>query len=286
METPLERLKKRARRVPAPQATRKGRSTAPARQLDLDYVERILAARTVECVWDAHCKKMAEFGFDRLIYGLNHFRTHGEFGDQSDWIILTNHDPEYIERFFGNALFLHAPMAIWVARNKGACSWRWARERFERGETSEMENRVLEINSRMGVSAGYSISFENLSERRSSGIGLCARRGLTQDDVDRIWREHGDEIMVLNELMNLKMHILPQSNPSKPLTRRQREVLQWGADGKTIQDIATIMGLNPATIEKHLRLARERLNAETTAQAVMKASLQNQFFIVEGLGSR
>jgi LuxR family transcriptional regulator len=53
------------------------------------------------------------------------------------------------------------------------------------------------------------------------------------------------------------------------------------ADGKTIQDTATIMGLNPATIEKHLRLARDSLDVDTTAQAILKASSQNQFFLIE-----
>ncbi|MFV0358632.1 MAG: LuxR family transcriptional regulator, partial [Tropicimonas sp.] len=39
--------------------------------------------------------------------------------------------------------------------------------------------------------------------------------------------------------------------------------------------------LTPATIEKHLRLAREALDVMTTAQAVLKASFLNQIFIVE-----
>ena len=42
------------------------------------------------------------------------------------------------------------------------------------------------------------------------------------------------------------------------------------------------MGLQPATVEKHLRLARETLNVETTAQAVLKASVQNQMYLVNG----
>jgi len=41
------------------------------------------------------------------------------------------------------------------------------------------------------------------------------------------------------------------------------------------------MGLTPATVEKHLRLARDNLNVETTAQAVLKAALQNQMFVIE-----
>ena len=51
------------------------------------------------------------------------------------------------------------------------------------------------------------------------------------------------------------------------------------ADGKTVQDAALLMELNPATVEKHLRLAREALEVETTAQAIRKVSTHNQFFL-------
>ena len=40
------------------------------------------------------------------------------------------------------------------------------------------------------------------------------------------------------------------------------------------------MGLTPATVEKHLRLARETMGVETTAQAVLKAAFQNQMFTI------
>jgi LuxR family transcriptional regulator len=47
------------------------------------------------------------------------------------------------------------------------------------------------------------------------------------------------------------------------------------------QDTALLMGLTSATVEKHLRLAREALAVETTAQAVLKAAFANQMFILE-----
>jgi LuxR family transcriptional regulator len=55
------------------------------------------------------------------------------------------------------------------------------------------------------------------------------------------------------------------------------------ADGKTIQDIAQMWERNAATVEKHLRLAREALDVDTTAQAILKASLLNQVFISSAL---
>jgi LuxR family transcriptional regulator len=65
------------------------------------------------------------------------------------------------------------------------------------------------------------------------------------------------------------------------LTKRQREALEWVGDGQTMQDTAMLMGLTVATVEKHLRLARDTLAVDTTAQAVLKASFSNQMFVLE-----
>ena len=84
-------------------------------------------------------------------------------------------------------------------------------------------------------------------------------------------------------MAHLKIVTLPHHRGGRSLTKRQREALEWVGDGKTTQDIALLMGLTSATVEKHLRLAREVLSVETTAQAVLKASFQNQMFIVDAL---
>ena len=104
---------------------------------------------------------------------------------------------------------------------------------------------------------------------------------MTQDDADAVWAEHGPDIILLNNLVHLKILTLPVPLHNQTLTPRQREALEWVGDGKTMQDIAQIMGLTQATIEKHLRLARETLNVETTAQAVAKAAFHNQMYIIE-----
>lgn len=84
----------------------------------------------------------------------------------------------------------------------------------------------------------------------------------------------------MNNVMHLKLLTLPYSG-ERQLTKRQREVLQWVGDGKTTQDIAVLLELTPATVEKHLRLAREALDVETTAQAVLKAAFYNQMFVMD-----
>ena len=224
---------------------------------------------------------MAEYGFDRLIYGYTRYRTATSLGDPDDFLLLTNHDPCYTNVFVGEGLYFNAPMVRWALENDGACSWSVLRHMTDSGTLTPEERRVIDFNQVHGVTAGYSISFKSLSPRTKGAIALTAQKGVTQSEVDALWSRCGEQILALNNVAHLRILSLPYTAPGRALTPRQREVLGWVGDGKTIQDIATIMGLTPATVEKHLRLARQALSVETTAQAVLKAAFQNQIFFLE-----
>lgn len=246
-----------------------------------DYLHHVSNTQTMEELWAAHCDKMAEYGFDRLIYGFTRYRTSTSLGDPEDFIILTNHDPEYTAVFLGEGLYFHAPMTHWALDHEGSCSWHLVADMLENRVLTPEEQRVIEFNQKMQVTAGYTISFKSVSVRTKGAIALTARAGMTQDEVDAIWEDHGRDIHLMNNVAHLKILTLPYSGPNRALTPRQREALEWVGDGKTTQDIALLMGLTSATVEKHLRLAREALSVETTAQAVLKAAMQNQMFILE-----
>ncbi len=245
------------------------------------YIEALTNAQSMEELWDMHTRKMASYGFDRLLYGFTRYRTESSLGDPEDFVVLTNHSEAYTDVFMGEGLFFHAPMVRWALDNEGACSWGLAAEQLQAGQLSEQELRVIEFNLSMRVHCGYTISFNSISPRFKGAIGLTGNADLNQSQVDAIWEKYADELLVMNNVAHLKILSLPYNGPGRNLTKRQREALAWVGDGKTTQDIALLMGLTAATVEKHLRLARESLNVETTAQAVLKASFQNQMFVLD-----
>lgn len=244
----------------------------------LHHLDALTNSQTVEELWLRHSAHLAGYGFDRLLYGFTRYRSGMSLGDPQDWIVLTNHPPEYIQPFINEGMYFHAPMLKWAIENNGACSWRWMEQNAQALTPSEM--KVIAFNRRMGVTAGYTQSFRSISQRSKGGIGLIARPGMSQDAVEQVWVKHGPEIMVANNVAHLKLLTLPYSG-TRHLTKRQREVLEWVGDGKTTQDIALLLGLTAATVEKHLRLAREALDVETTAQAVLKAAFANQMFVLD-----
>lgn len=221
---------------------------------------------------------MAEFGFDRLLYAYTRIDAGGTLGELTNALLLSNHSKDYLDHFIGDGLFRDAPMVRWAHENEGECSWSCIRDMIDSGTMTDAERAVVEFNQHHGVVAGYSISFRDMSVRTRGGIGLVGRPGLTQDDVDEIFSRHHGELLALNRVVHLKIINLPHPQSDSSLTRRQREALEWVAEGKTTQDIAVLMGVSTATVEKHLRLAREALGVESTAQAVAKATMMNKIF--------
>lgn len=246
----------------------------------LENIEALTDAPNVETLWQSYIRIVADYGFPKLFYGFTRFRTETSLGDPQDWVVLSNQSPAYLKVFIDEGQYFNAPMLKWARANEGVCSWRWVEEMARSGNLSDAELKLVEFNRKMGVSAGYTISFKSSTARTKGAVALSGDANMTQDDVEVIWAEHGRALTTISTVMHLKLLTLPYTL-KRPLTKRQREVLEWVGDGKTTQDIATIMGLTSATVEKHLRLARESLDVDTTAQAVLKASFYNQMFIVD-----
>ena len=57
------------------------------------------------------------------------------------------------------------------------------------------------------------------------------------------------------------------------LTLREREVLQWTADGKSAQDIADILILSKSVVDFHLKNSIKKLNSPNKTAAVARAVL-------------
>lgn len=55
------------------------------------------------------------------------------------------------------------------------------------------------------------------------------------------------------------------------MTPRETDVLLWAAEGKSDWDIATILGISRPTVLKHMRTARDKLDAMNRTHAVVKA---------------
>jgi LuxR family transcriptional regulator len=188
---------------------------------------------------------------------------------------------DYIEAYVEGGMFRDGMMIRWATQHTGSASWQEVYEAMSATPLTEGEKAMRALNERHKMVAGYTISFQMGLKNANAGIGLSAKVGMTQADADAVWAEHGSDIEVINNVAHLCILQLPATGQRRLLTPRQAEVLELVADGKTMQDVALLLDRNVATVEKHLRGARDALGVETTAQAVRKASILNQIFRIE-----
>lgn len=77
---------------------------------------------------------------------------------------------------------------------------------------------------------------------------------------------HSTLLVIRNQNVNIE-----QPAGRSPLTSREREVLVWICEGKTSDEIASILGISFKTVENHAQSVLEKLDVHNRAQAAAKA---------------
>ena len=244
---------------------------------DLELINLIAAAGDSSSVWDLAVSKFSSLGFSRANYGFTRFRSETTYGDPDDAMYLSSAGSGFEKHYFRNNFFARTPLFHWSLVNEGACTWAWVREAYHAGRLTPDEEWTVRQNMALGITSGITISFPVTSPREKGALGLLADPGMGEADVEEIFSNEIKGLKAVAHTMHLKLTNLPVSR-RRALTGRQREALEWVAEGKTMQDVAQIMDVSAAMIEKHLRLARQALGVDTTTQAVAKAAMLNLIF--------
>jgi LuxR family transcriptional regulator len=161
----------------------------------------------------------------------------------------------------------------WVLHNDGDIS-----SRDLIAQIGEERSPALAMGVKHGFQALQILSLRSTAMHSVAAVLFVPRKDMTHDELAELWAERGEDLWLLAKVLHQRIATLPREPAISSLTSRQREVLSWRSAGKTVSEIATILGITPATVEKHMRLARESLGVETTPQAVLKAHVTHQLF--------
>lgn len=134
------------------------------------------------------------------------------------------------------------------------------------------------FNAVFSAAHDFGISDQGLTIPVRGPFGDVGLFSVTRECSDREWALLKSKIM--GDLQQAAVHLHDHVIQSEALTSilaqpvlssREIEILQWVAAGKSQQDVADILAISHRTIEVHLRSAREKLGALTTAQAIGRA---------------
>lgn len=244
----------------------------------LALLTQIAEAGSAEEVWRLAAAGFAGRGFSRAVFGLARGPVLSCQPGRHDSLVLESLGPDLVHACLESGLFDRLPPWRWADPGTRAGPWSWPSDAEASARFSPDEMMAMRRMQELDISCGIVVDFPRFQARSRAVLALIADPGCDACDAKTRWTRDRDAILALAHVLHLSLWRQPSQPALSRLTRRQREALEWVADGKTTLDVALLMGVSPAMVEKHLRLARDLLDSDTTAQAVARAVAQNLLF--------
>ena len=111
-------------------------------------------------------------------------------------------------------------------------------------------------------------------ELPGTGSSYAVRRTTAEELVEMVRRAHSAEGAVLREMPQRtreEQSAGTMSPRKRPLTAREREVLELLAEGRTVRSVAAILGLSVKTVDAHKFNLMRKLGVHNRAELVMWA---------------
>jgi DNA-binding CsgD family transcriptional regulator len=142
---------------------------------------------------------------------------------------------------------------------------RWS-EVWASVETNEDERRYLTLMRAVEMGDGYSLPCYGPAGRNGYvGIGRMTADAVTDEGSLR-------EMHLIAQAAHLRILDFTVSEPSrgKPLSAREREILDWVARGKSNSVIADILHISAGTVDTYLRRIYEKLGVSDRTSAEVR----------------
>ncbi|WP_405401472.1 LuxR C-terminal-related transcriptional regulator [Paracoccus sp. Ld10] len=235
------------------------------------FIEQLLDAPTIPDIRAVFLRAVGHLGFDHFFYAARFMLTVPKVLLRDNPVVFSNLPTELIEQAQKLRDLDQDTWVEWVRNNDGDIAAQDLQDLFG-------PSRSLALAASHGLGHARIISLRDKVLHSVGAVVVAPHPGADADHLRDCWTRSGREVRVLAWVMHMRIATMQRNLPKVTLTPRQREVLGWRSAGKTVGEIAVILGITAATVEKHMRLAREALGVETTPQAVLKAHVTHQLF--------
>jgi LuxR family transcriptional regulator, quorum-sensing system regulator BjaR1 len=227
----------------------------------LDAIESVDTADDQKHIVDSFAAFISKFGFESIALGylVNPLIPEDENFQFSDW------PDDWFKQWHDSNYIIHDPIARYALKTRNSFTWREAYDHSTRfGKT------ILDESRNFGFSDGLAIPIYT-----PGGVPGCVSIG--GHNVDLSIRERACiELVSVHFYSRLEVISGPRKmQPVRELSRRETDVLQFAASGKTNWEIGTILTLSEYTVREYMTSAMRKLNcvnrAHTVATAIQKA---------------
>lgn len=155
--------------------------------------------------------------------------------------------PAWVDHYTTHGFMLHDPVIRWIYSNTGAIAWS--------GINLPDPMRVMDQAQTFGLRFGVAVACFDGNKEGQRSFGTFAR-------ADREFEVA--EIVALQSYVE-RRHFAKA--PPTNLTNAELEALRMVKDGMRLKQVAHLLGVSEGAVKQRLRNAKNKLNAQTSAQA-------------------
>ena len=232
------------------------------------FIEAITAAKTSVEVEQVLLDLVGRYGFETAFGGIIPPASVGP-AEIADFVLIQRFPAAWARRYNSRGYLFRDPILYRLQLPaKEAFSWEDA---YKHCPSHDDATQIAGEAGEFGLKGGLVIPVELLDQCTVAVSFGGERSDYGSDDIKALG------FATSCAIGKLLMHRADRTAPPPQLSRRELDALSWAAEGKSDWEIAVILGVSPATIQKHILAARTKLGAVTRGHAIAKAFRLNLF---------
>lgn len=230
-----------------------------------DFIVLTNKAPSQEEVFEIFRKALAEFGYDRVLYSL--LTDHPSLNRKAGHGIVRNYPDDWMQYYSANNYVNIDPVIKHAFTTSSTYTWNGL---MESKELTKSEKKVMDESREAKLLDGAAVAIYG-PNMEIAGVGLASSTGGINPDRNMLSIIR----MLANQFHAAYSEFDRRQIDSEPnyisLTPREREILSWSAEGKSIPVIASILSVSDAVVKFHLQNIYRKLDVTDRTQAVVKA---------------
>lgn len=228
-----------------------------------DFIEATNTATTPEEVFGLFQKATSSLGLDRINYCA--LKDHPIYDSINSPAVMLNYPNDWTSYYVENGYIQLDPIRKKAIQSRGPFTWESV---VKSGKLGRPETRLMLEADESGLHEGIGIPLHG-PHGEVMGIGIASSvRGV-----------ESERLLGKVFSLSIQFHVaysalsLPETLGAQMvhLTPREREVLQWCAQGKSNWAIGEILNISEHGVEFHVRNILNKLQADSRITAVVKA---------------
>ena len=180
-----------------------------------------------------------------------------EAGQQRSHVLLERWPKGWCDRYFSHGYLYRDPAIQRVLSASVPFTW------SELAGSEPGGQQIMDEAGDFRLKQGFTVALVTL-EGEAAGFSLAGER------IEVTPQGRGMLTLIATYAIGRAL-FLKDDRPPISLTLREREALQWSAEGKTTWEIGELMSISEHGADKHLRTAKAKLGASTKVHAVATA---------------